>query len=90
MIVIIVIPQALTKEVQAVQMVQSLNIRRVPAAILFVDLHLVGCQTRLLSQGGGDDERAVIYTERFPHCVDFWACGLAEDVLFEQGTVELC
>lgn len=41
MIVVVVVVEGLSEEVQTVQMMQPLNICRIPSAILFVDLHLV-------------------------------------------------
>jgi len=43
-----------------------------------------------LGERGGDGKWAVVDAEGLPCCIDFWACGSAEDVFFEEGAVELC
>jgi hypothetical protein len=32
----------------------------------------------------------MVDAEGFLGCIHFWACGLVEDVFFEEGAVELC
>jgi hypothetical protein len=41
--VVVIVPNTLTQEVQAVQMVQSFDVRGVATTVFLVDLHLVGC-----------------------------------------------
>jgi hypothetical protein len=90
MVVLIIIPQALAKKIQAVKMMEAFNISGVPSTVLPVDLHLVCSKTGSLRERGWDDKSSIIDAERFPGCINFWARWLSVDILFEQRAIELC
>ena len=63
MVVFVVIVECLTHEIQAVQLMQTLNVSWVASAVFWVDSDLIGAKTCLCCTGLGDCDAAVFGRE---------------------------
>lgn len=88
MVVIVVPVERLTEEVQAVQLVQTLNVGGIASSVLLIDADLVGCEAGLFGLFYGHSDAAIVDAQRFPRSVDFRARILPEDILFQERAIK--
>ena len=84
-----IIPQRLAEQIQAMQMVQALDISRVTASVFRADFYLIRLEPRFCCQCLRNQNGTVIHAQRLPGCINLWPRWSSEDVGFHEGPIEL-